>query len=519
MGKYNKKGFTLIELLAVIAILSILVVIAVPKVLQLFSDAKKRTFEIEVQNIIKSAELGYTKSVLKGNASNTTYTYVDGVESKSGNITLNISGRKVQDGEINITSLGEIGLAIYDGTYCAIKELSSENILIEERSLEECVSIASPELTPRECFITDLSLTHEVIQYYYDTAEFMPQEELDEYGIIPISEILSNEIRIYSYDYLNPNCPSDVVIPNQIDGKSVVSIGVGAFLNIDANEGMGITSIQLPSTLKYIEYYSLSNNQITSLTLPNSLIMIGMVTFMDNQITSLTIPSNVNSIGMHAFTNNQISNLTINNGITYIAPDVFSDNQLTTLILPDSLTRIEDDTFAYNQLTDVTLPSNLTFLSGFSNNLLESIDIPNTVVTIGEDAFEENLFSSIEIPEGVTSIGFNAFEYNQLTSVTLPSSLITIGIQAFAYNLLENITIPNNVTTIETNAFRFNDLVGIELPNSVTFIGPRAFEYNNILQDDATIDNNSINVTIDVDAFSHNGIDGNTTITPIFLRD
>lgn len=132
---------------------------------------------------------------------------------------------------------------------------------------------------------------------------------------------------------------------------------------------------------------------------------------------------------------------------------------------------------------------------------------------------EENLFSSIVIPEGVTTIDFNAFEYNQLTSVTLPNSLITIGIQAFAYNLLENITIPNNVTTIKTNAFRFNDLVGIELPNSVTFIGPRAFEYNNILQDDATIDNNSINVTIDIDAFSHNGIDGNTTITPIFLRD
>ncbi|UKI58404.1 MAG: prepilin-type N-terminal cleavage/methylation domain-containing protein [Clostridium sp.] len=38
----NKKGFTLVELLAVIAILAILVLVAVPNVLGMFNNAKKR---------------------------------------------------------------------------------------------------------------------------------------------------------------------------------------------------------------------------------------------------------------------------------------------------------------------------------------------------------------------------------------------------------------------------------------------------------------------------------------------
>lgn len=52
----NKKGFTLVELLAVIAILAILVIIALPNVLNLFNDAKKNSFQTEVQTIYNTAQ-------------------------------------------------------------------------------------------------------------------------------------------------------------------------------------------------------------------------------------------------------------------------------------------------------------------------------------------------------------------------------------------------------------------------------------------------------------------------------
>jgi len=52
----NKKGFTLVELLAVIAILAILVIIALPNVLELFTNARKSAFHTEVREVFKQAQ-------------------------------------------------------------------------------------------------------------------------------------------------------------------------------------------------------------------------------------------------------------------------------------------------------------------------------------------------------------------------------------------------------------------------------------------------------------------------------
>jgi prepilin-type N-terminal cleavage/methylation domain-containing protein len=61
----KKKGFTLVELLAVIAILAILVIIALPNVLGMFNDAKKSTFNTEVQSIFKQAQTDFVQDSIK----------------------------------------------------------------------------------------------------------------------------------------------------------------------------------------------------------------------------------------------------------------------------------------------------------------------------------------------------------------------------------------------------------------------------------------------------------------------
>lgn len=134
----EKNGFTLIELLAVIAILAILVIFALPTVLKLYKDAMKNSFEIETENILKAAEQGYAVSVLKGNVSDTNYTYIDGEEEKTGNILLKLTGRKIQNGEINITKTGNISFAISDGKYCGVKSETSEEIIVNE-DIENCI--------------------------------------------------------------------------------------------------------------------------------------------------------------------------------------------------------------------------------------------------------------------------------------------------------------------------------------------------------------------------------------------
>ena len=51
----NNKGFTLVELLAVIAIMAILLIIALPNVLKMFNESKKKVFLTESKSVFKEA--------------------------------------------------------------------------------------------------------------------------------------------------------------------------------------------------------------------------------------------------------------------------------------------------------------------------------------------------------------------------------------------------------------------------------------------------------------------------------
>ena len=63
--------------------------------------------------------------------------------------------------------------------------------------------------------------------------------------------------------------------------------------------------------------------------------------------------------------------------------------------------------------------------------------------------------TSIDIPNSVTSIGQGAFQgCNGLTSVDIPNSVTTIGGSAFAYcSKLESVNLPENLAYLGKNAF------------------------------------------------------------------
>ncbi len=63
-------------------------------------------------------------------------------------------------------------------------------------------------------------------------------------------------------------------------------------------------------------------------------------------------------------------------------------------------------------------------------------------VRIVESAFRSNQLTSVEIPDSVETIGRSAFEYNQLTSITIPNSIRSISNNVFRNN-------PNLKLTIE----------------------------------------------------------------------
>jgi protein TonB len=135
---------------------------------------------------------------------------------------------------------------------------------------------------------------------------------------------------------------------------------------------------------------------------------------------------------------------------------------------------------------------------------LNSINIPNSVTSIGNWAFEgtalynnrtnwedgalyinncliavdASLIGDYKIKENTRLIGGGAFYgSSSLKSITIPSSVTSIGNWAFLNcNNLTSIIIPNSVTSIGKGAFYgCSSLTSINIPNSVTSIGKGAF--------------------------------------------
>ena len=173
----------------------------------------------------------------------------------------------------------------------------------------------------------------------------------------------------------------------------------------------------------------------------------------------------------------------IRKGVKVIGNWAFCSCKLTSINIPNSVTTIGEHAFSgCDSLTSINIPNSVTMIGkgAFSGcDYLTSINIPDDVTTIGEGAFGGcHSLTNINIPNSVTTIGTGAFFYClSLTSINIPNSVTTIGEWAFVEcKSLTNINIPNSVTTIGEWAFaECKSLTNINIPNSVTTIENGAF--------------------------------------------
>ena len=211
--------------------------------------------------------------------------------------------------------------------------------------------------------------------------------------------------------------PSNIVIPQSIDGKKVTIIGPNAF-EAGKNIGTEMSVQEIP---------------LTSVVIPNTVTSIGSYAFSGNQLTHLELPPSVRIIEDHSFFNNPLTNVTLSNGLTTIGEYAFAYSKFTNIVLPNSLKTIER--------------------SAFSNASLQSVEIPNSVTSIGYSAFYKNNLTNIVIPESITKVGNYTFYGNKLKSVIIPNSVKTISTNAFASNQLTSVIVPNSVTSLASDAF------------------------------------------------------------------
>lgn len=113
-----------------------------------------------------------------------------------------------------------------------------------------------------------------------------------------------------------------------------------------------------------------------------------------------------------------------------------------------------------------------------TNAEVKKIVIENGVTSIGDDAFTGfGDLTTIDIANSVHSIGEGAFARCGMTSITIPDSVNEIGARAFfKCYLLESVTLPKPLRRIEEETFMYcNELKEIYIPQKVVNIVTGAF--------------------------------------------
>ena len=350
----------------------------------------------------------------------------------------------------------------------------------------------------------DVSQDQERI-YYYDRWE-------DRWYVINDLESEDEEI---SADEVPDGIPAKVLANEEYQDRFLLvlpegttKIGTGSLAVSD------FRYVGIPSSVTEIGDYAFAAAGLDEVLFRknSSLATIGENAFIYNDVKLISIPSGVLSIGSNAFGNENRSIAMLNYDGT--AEDTDNNNWGARFRNP----YIEND-FAYADSTKETL---ITYL-GYDSNLT----IPASVVNIYDEAFIDRNYESITFEEGsnLQTIGKDAFKWTDLNSLTIPDSVTSIGEDAF-YNVF-NINYNGNATDQNNdnwgakyrNAYfegdfiylnsNKTDIIGyngaynsdVVIPSSIISIGDRVFQYKRLRS--LTIEEGSQLTSIGEYAFSY----------------
>ncbi len=300
-----------------------------------------------------------------------------------------------------------------------------------------------------------------------------------------------------------------LVLPDQLDGNTVTSIGEAAFL------GNSFASVVIPAGMTDIKpgvFGSCMNLASIDIAAGNSVYQQADGVLFDKAKSALhTYPA------MRPATEYKVPA-----GVTSIYSGAFfMASQLVSIILPESLKEIGETAFyGCGGLVSVTIPNGTATVGSRAFSMctsLEAVAFPASVTSIGLNPFElcaglssvsvddansvytvvdGVLFDKVQgllhsyppalsneryqVPAGTLAIGSVAFANSRnLVSIQIPDSVSAIGDGAFSGSAeLELVVLPRGLTRLEANIFAAcPKLREVQMPDSVQVIGAQAF-YN-----------------------------------------
>ena len=254
-------------------------------------------------------------------------------------------------------------------------EIPTESIIEEETEVIDENTTKEETETILECTVEeDLNEITEETTLLNEESEISRNYE---YGI------LSDSDSIYIKKYIGNE--ENVIVPSEIDGKRVISIGGDAF--------SGCSSL-------------------ISITLPEGITSIGGSAFRGcSSLTEINLPERITKIGYGAFSGcSSLTEITIPRGITTIEGSTFRGcSSLTEITIPQGITTIEDSTFyGCSSLTEITIPQGITSIGNFAFggcSSLTNIIIPEGITSIKDGVFSGcKALAIIYFPKTLTSI-------------------------------------------------------------------------------------------------------------------
>ena len=134
-------------------------------------------------------------------------------------------------------------------------------------------------------------------------------------------------------------------------------------------------------------------------------------------------------------------------------------------------------------LSSIVIPQNVESIEQmafYSCYQLETVELPNSLVTIGNNAFAYcKSLTSINLPEGVERIREKAFSFcERLQSIVLPNSVTSVDDYAFEYCYkLNTIVLSSNLSVLRTGLFKScHSLKTIEIPTNILSVKDHCFQ-------------------------------------------
>lgn len=260
---------------------------------------------------------------------------------------------------------------------------------------------------------------------------------------------------------------SEIVFPDEIDGKPVTRIEADAF-GESGGQNETLQSVTFPANLTSIgdnafhDVPGLTNVDFSRCTQP---LTIGQWAFSGTTVPSVSFPEKLVSVEAYAFFQNEfLTSVDFSKctELTTIGLSAFAGTGITELTIPDCLKSIENGAFgSCADLASLNLGSvERIGVQTFEYTGITTLDLPDTLAEIGMGAFSYcTSLTSIDWPQNekfTILTGFDncqALSDAELAKALAVDSVTEIGYYAFAGCFFQNVTIPPHIKTVGDSAF------------------------------------------------------------------